>query len=60
MTNSTPTCAKCAHLITHPAIQCRVGGPLRPCQAFKDASVDRTYRRGLKGAFQPFLGLSKA
>lgn len=46
-----PTCAKCSHLETYPAVKCRVGGPLEPCPSFRDASVDRTFRRGLKGAY---------
>ena len=48
---SAPTCAKCAHLETYPQVRCRVGGPLEPCPQFKDASIDRTFRRGLKGTY---------
>ena len=46
-----PACAKCHHLETYPQVRCRVGGPLEPCEQFKDASVDRTFRRGLKGNY---------
>lgn len=48
---SAPTCAKCSHLRPYPGVVCLVGGPLKPCEQFKDASVDRTFRRGLKGTY---------
>ena len=50
-----PSCAKCAHLVTYPGVVCCVGGPLKPCDQFKDASVDRTLRRGLKGTYPEVL-----
>jgi len=50
-----PCCAKCAHLRTaEGAIQCAVGGPLMPCPQFRDASVDRTFRRAMKAHFHYF------
>lgn len=49
------SCAKCAHLRTgEGAIYCAVDGPLQPCEQFKDASVDRTFRRSLCSHFHYF------
>lgn len=47
-----PSCAKCAHLRTsEKVVSCAVGGPLTPCDLFKDASVDRTFRRSIKTTY---------
>jgi len=47
------TCQKCRHLTIGPrgAVSCAVGGPLTPCDRFKDASVDRTFRRALSARY---------
>lgn len=45
------TCAKCSHLRTWPDVHCIAGGPLEPCDRFKDASVERTVRRALKATY---------
>lgn len=53
-----PTCAKCAHAVTRwsvldlrAAIVCSQGRDLTPCDAFRDSSVERTQRRGLKPGY---------
>lgn len=46
------TCAKCSHLRTSSqGVTCAVGGPLVPCSQFRDASVERTFRRALKSGY---------
>lgn len=53
-----PTCAKCAHLVTRwpvselrASVVCSLGHDLNPCADFRDASVERTQRRGLKPGY---------
>jgi hypothetical protein len=47
-----PDCKRCKYLNSDPLL-CRIGGPLEPCDQFKDASRERTVRRGLKGVGYP-------
>ena len=53
-----PSCAKCSHAVTRwpisqlrASIVCELGRELQPCDAFRDASVERTVRRGLKPGY---------
>ncbi len=53
-----PSCAKCAHLVTRwpinqlrASVVCEFGRELTPCADFRDASVERTVRRGLKAGY---------
>lgn len=53
-----PSCAKCAHAVTRwpvsqlrACIVCDLGRDLTPCDAFRDASVERTERGGLKRGY---------
>lgn len=53
-----PSCAKCAHAVTRwpvselrASIGCELERGLSPCDAFRDASVERTERGGLKAGY---------
>lgn len=53
-----PSCAKCSHAVTRwpvselrASIVCELGHDLNPCADFRDASVERTERRGLKQGY---------
>lgn len=53
-----PSCAKCAHAVTRwpvselrASIVCELDRGLIPCDAFRDASVERTERGGLKAGY---------
>ena len=53
-----PSCAKCSHLVTRwpvselrASVLCGLGHELTPCSDFRDASVERTQRRGLKAGY---------
>lgn len=50
-----PSCLKCARLITDGGmLRCSAGRQtLIPCGEFKDASIDRTVRRGIKNVGYP-------
>ena len=53
-----PSCTKCSHLVTRwpinelrASVVCALGRDLTPCDDFHDASVERTFRRGLKDTY---------